>query len=99
MLVSLYFHKAPQVTINRVDSLKEQTYQIDNCMRRPVDFLPNTESNAGTEGIATFGNQATQTMHAKDVPDATIQPFKAWHPPRMKTGLRNHPIGRKIEIA
>ena len=26
----------------------------------------------------------------------TIQPFKAWHPSRMKTGLRNHPIGRKV---
>jgi hypothetical protein len=26
----------------------------------------------------------------------TIQPFKAWHPSRMKTGLRNQPIGRKV---
>jgi hypothetical protein len=25
-----------------------------------------------------------------------IQPFKVWHPSRIKTGLRNHPIGRKV---
>jgi hypothetical protein len=25
-----------------------------------------------------------------------VQPFKVWHPSRMKTGLRNHPIGRKV---
>jgi hypothetical protein len=37
-------------------------------------------------------------LHAKDLPNVTSQPFKVWHPPRMKTGLRNHPIGRKVAI-
>ena len=37
-------------------------------------------------------------LHAKDLPNATSQPFKVWQPPRMKTGLRNHSIGRKIAI-
>jgi len=37
-------------------------------------------------------------LYAKELPDATIQPFSVWQPPRMKTGLRNQPIGRKIAI-
>jgi hypothetical protein len=36
--------------------------------------------------------------NARDSPNLTVEPFRVWHPPRMKTGLRNQPIGRKIEI-
>jgi hypothetical protein len=66
-------------------------------MRRP-DLSLNSESKPAPKRFSTSVSEGANTMHAKDLPNATIQPFKGWHPPRMKTGLRNHPIGRKVSI-
>jgi hypothetical protein len=65
---------------------------------RPRDILSRTELSSSLEPPATIEQEGTKRLHAKDLPNATTQPFKVWHPPRMKTGLRNHPIGRKVEI-
>jgi len=39
-------------------------------------------------------------LQARDLlnDQVTVQPLKVWHPSRLKTGLRNHSIGRKISI-
>jgi hypothetical protein len=65
---------------------------------RPPNLLSRTESNPTFKDVGELQTEATKSLHAKDLPNATSQPFKVWHPPRMKTGLRNHPIGRKIAI-
>jgi hypothetical protein len=45
-----------------------------------------------------LGSKSTP-LSTRDLPNDQIrvQPFKVWHPSRMKTGLRNHPIGRKVQ--
>jgi hypothetical protein len=35
---------------------------------------------------------------ARDIEEPPVQPIKAWRPSRLKTGLRNHSIGRKVSI-
>jgi hypothetical protein len=40
--------------------------------------------------------QASRRHLSNDQP--MDQPFNEWHPHRMKTGLRNHPIGRKASM-
>jgi hypothetical protein len=65
---------------------------------RPPDLSLNTESKPAATQISKFVSEGAMTLHAKDLPNATIQPFKVWHPPRMKTGLRNQPIGRKVSM-
>jgi hypothetical protein len=35
---------------------------------------------------------------SKDVEQIPAPPIKVWHPSRLKTGLRNHSIGRKVPI-
>ena len=65
---------------------------------RPPDLSLNTESKPAATQLSKFVSDGVMTLHAKDLPDATIQPFKVWHPPRMKTGLRNQPIGRKVSM-
>jgi hypothetical protein len=67
------------------------------CMRRR-DVLARTESKRTLQRLGTLQKDGMTTLYAKDLPNATIQPFRVWHPPRMKTGLRNRPIGRKIAI-
>jgi hypothetical protein len=46
----------------------------------------------------TLPNEDVTKFNAKDSPTAKVQPFRVWHPPRMKTGLRNQLIGKKIEL-
>jgi hypothetical protein len=65
---------------------------------RPSDLSLNTESEPAARRLGKFVGDGAKTLHAKDLPNATIQPFKVWHPPRMKTGLRNQPIGRKVSM-
>jgi hypothetical protein len=65
---------------------------------RPPELLSRTESNHALRPLDELQTEGAKTLHAKDLPNATSQPFKVWHPPRMKTGLRNHPIGRKIAL-
>jgi hypothetical protein len=65
---------------------------------RPPDLSPNTESKPAAKRLSTFVSEDAKTLHAKDLPNATTQPFKVWHPPRMKTGLRNQPIGRRVSM-
>ena len=65
---------------------------------RPPDLSLNTESKPAAKRSGKFVGDGAKTLHAKDLPNATIQPFKVWHPPRMKTGLRNQPIGRKVSM-
>jgi hypothetical protein len=65
---------------------------------RPSDLSLNTESEPAARRLGKFVGDDAKTLHAKDLPNATIQPFKVWHPPRMKTGLRNQPIGRKVSM-
>lgn len=45
-----------------------------------------------------LGSKSTP-LSRRDLPNdqVRVQPFKVWHPSRMKTGLRNHPIGRKVQ--
>jgi hypothetical protein len=64
---------------------------------RPPDLLARTESKPTLRRLGTLPEGITM-LYAKELPDATIQPFRVWHPPRMKTGLRNQSIGRKIAI-
>jgi|HubBroStandDraft_2_1064218.scaffolds.fasta_scaffold07780_3 hypothetical protein len=66
-------------------------------MRLP-DLLASTESKPTLQRLGTLPKEGVPMLYAKDLPDATIQPFRVWHPPRMKTGLRNQPIGRTIAI-
>jgi len=65
---------------------------------RPSDLSLNTESEPAARRLGKLVGDGAKTLHAKDLPNATIQPFKVWHPPRMKTGLRNQPIGRKVSM-
>jgi hypothetical protein len=65
---------------------------------RPPDLSLNTESQPAANRLGKFVGDGAKMLHAKDLPNATIQPFKVWHPPRMKTGLRNQPIGRKVSM-
>jgi hypothetical protein len=65
---------------------------------RPPELLSRTESNPALRPLDELQTEGKKGLHAKDLPNASSQPFKVWHPPRMKTGLRNHPIGRKIAI-
>jgi hypothetical protein len=65
---------------------------------RPPNLLSSTESDPTFKEVGELHTEGTKMLHAKDLPNATSQPFKVWHPPRMKTGLRNHPIGRKVAI-
>jgi len=65
---------------------------------QPPDFLPSTESNSVSKGLTALQRDQLNSLYAKDLPNATIQPFKMWQPLRMKTGLRNHRIGRKMSL-
>jgi hypothetical protein len=67
------------------------------CMRSP-DLLARTESKRRLQRLGTLQKDGPTILYAKDLPNATIQPFRVWHPSGMKTGLRNRPIGRKIAI-
>src|ERR1700719_2098879 len=67
------------------------------CMP-PPDLLARTESKRTLQRLGTFQTDGLTMLYAKDLPNGTIQPFRVWHPSRMKTGLRNRPIGRKIAI-
>jgi hypothetical protein len=55
------------------------------------DFAPDTESKPISTRLGGL---------VKDLPNrqGTIPPFKSWDRPGMKTGLRNHPIGKKVSL-
>ena len=63
----------------------------------PPNLLARTDSKRTLQRLDTIQKDG-MTMYAKDLPNATIQPFRVWHPSRIKTGLRNRPIGKKIAI-
>jgi hypothetical protein len=65
---------------------------------RPPELLSRTESSPALRPLDEIQREGTKALHAKDLPNATSQPFKVWHPSHLKTGLRNHPIGRKIAL-
>jgi hypothetical protein len=65
---------------------------------RPAELLSRTESDPVVKPLNPVSREGLKMLHARDLPNATTQPFKAWHPLRMKTALRNHPIGRTIAI-
>jgi hypothetical protein len=66
---------------------------------RPQDvLLLNTESNQTAARAGAFAGEGTTTLHSRDLPNVTSQPFKMWQPLRMKTGLRNQPIGRRVSM-
>jgi hypothetical protein len=61
---------------------------------RPPDLLAKT----GVQRLGALKKDGMTILYAKDLPNAATQPFRFWHPPRMKTALRNRSIGRKIAI-
>src|SRR4029077_8159032 len=63
----------------------------DTRMRR-TRLSSGIKSIPTTKGLVEGGKLA----EAWELLNRNIQPFKAWHPSRLKTGLRNHPIGRKV---
>jgi hypothetical protein len=65
---------------------------------RPAELLSKTELNPVLKPLIPLPGEDVKLLHTRDLPNATTQPFKAWHPLRMKTALRNHPIGRTITI-
>jgi hypothetical protein len=77
-------------------SMAEELLGI-TCMR-PSDLLTRTESKRTLQRLDSLQKDRMTVLYTKDLPNATIQPFRVWHPPRMKTGLRNRPVGRKIAI-
>ena len=69
-----------------------------SCTRPGSSFLCNRSDtrmrrarHPTTKGLVE-GGKSPETW---TLPNRYIA-FKAWHPSRMKTGLRNHPIGRKV---
>jgi hypothetical protein len=80
-------------SINKGESLP------DNCMR-PSDNSPSRVSNPSKKHSDMPAGAGVKTQPSADLSNdqVTIQPFKVWDPPRMKTGLRNHPIGRKVPL-
>jgi hypothetical protein len=77
-------------------SMAEKLLQI-TCMRRR-NFLARTESKRTLQRLGALQEDAMTMPYGKNLRKVTIQPFRVWHPPRMKTGLRNRTIGRKIAI-
>ena len=67
------------------------------CMR-PRNVLARTESKRTLQRLNTLQEDGMTRLYGKDLPDVTIQPFRVWHPSRMKTGWRNRTIGTKIAI-
>jgi hypothetical protein len=62
------------------------------------DLPARTNPKQMRERLGAFQKDETTMLYVKDLPNGAIQPFREWHPSRMKTGLRNQPIGRKIAI-
>jgi hypothetical protein len=60
--------------------------------------LPWQPTKSKRKRLDTLQEEEVTKLDAKDLADAKIEPFRVWHPPRMKTGLRNQLIGKKIEI-
>jgi hypothetical protein len=48
--------------------------------------------------LRTDANERKGGRQSKDVEQPPVLPIKTWHPSRLKTGLRNHSIGRKVPI-
>ncbi len=48
--------------------------------------------------LKRLGNRAKAPQPGHLPGEGAAQPFKAWHPSRMKTGLRNQPIGRRVPL-
>jgi hypothetical protein len=48
--------------------------------------------------LRTDASEPKDGRPSKDVEQPPLPPIKAWHPSRLKTGLRNHSIGRKVPI-
>jgi hypothetical protein len=74
----------------RIRGAKHQT--LDSRMRR-TNLSPGVKSVRAPKS-STEGEKMPETRDLLN--KGTIQPFKVWHPSRIKTGLRNHPIGRKV---
>jgi hypothetical protein len=67
---------------------------------RSSDNSPTRASNPSRKHLDTLAGAGIKTLPLTDLSNdqVTIRPFKVWDPPRMKTGLRNHPIGRKVSV-
>jgi hypothetical protein len=46
------------------------------------------------------GEDSVQWLQGRRYPNdqVTVPHVKSWHPSRMKTGLRNRPVGRKVPV-
>jgi hypothetical protein len=63
-----------------------------------LENLPWDRTQSRRKRSDTHQNEDVTKLKAEDFLNAKFQPFREWHPPRMKTGLRNHLLGKKIEI-
>src|SRR5271166_374417 len=67
---------------------------------RPSNPSPSIDSIPTSKRLGTLASEGIKMLQARDLlnDQVTVQPLKVWHPSRLKTGLRNHPIGRKVSI-
>jgi hypothetical protein len=45
-----------------------------------------------------IASENEKSRQAEDSDWVTALPIKSWHPSRMKTGLKNHSIGKKVTV-
>ena len=67
---------------------------------RPSNPSPQYRLNPHLKAFRHTRKGGIKMLQARDSlnDDVTVQPLKVWHPSRLKTGLRNHSIGRKVSI-
>src|SRR5258707_11135318 len=67
---------------------------------RPSNLSPSIDSIPTSKRLGTLASEGIKMLQARDLlnDQVTVQPLKVWHPSRLKTGLRNHLIGRKVSI-
>ncbi len=66
------------------------------CITLRIMGAKNNILNGDVPGAEPVPLQSSSRHLSNDQP--TNQPFNEWHPHRLKTGLRNHPIGRKAPM-
>jgi hypothetical protein len=57
-------------------------------------------TKSASKRVGARARVGIETLHARDFQNDAMsaQPFKVWHPSRLKTGLRNRPIGKKFSM-
>ena len=48
--------------------------------------------------LRVIASENEKNRQAEDSDWVTALPIKSWRPSRMKTGLKNHPIGKKVTV-